>query len=84
MAEQRTFNPLVQGSTPWRPTQRSSHFSRVHVHIWAWPTDTPAPARSLPSSHSSTISVYSSPSGPACSTVSGPAKFGQVLLPATR
>jgi hypothetical protein len=21
MAEQRTFNPLVQGSTPWRPTQ---------------------------------------------------------------
>jgi hypothetical protein len=20
MAEQRTFNPLVQGSTPWRPT----------------------------------------------------------------
>ena len=21
MAEQRTFNPLVQGSTPWRPTR---------------------------------------------------------------
>ena len=21
MAEQRTFNPLVQGSTPWRPTE---------------------------------------------------------------
>ena len=23
MAEQRTFNPLVQGSTPWRPTDRA-------------------------------------------------------------
>jgi hypothetical protein len=23
MAEQRTFNPLVQGSTPWRPTHLS-------------------------------------------------------------
>src|ERR1022692_1377237 len=34
MVEQWTFNPLVQGSSPWRPTLRSSHFTRVHVHIW--------------------------------------------------
>jgi hypothetical protein len=26
MAEQRTFNPLVQGSTPWRPTQPEQTF----------------------------------------------------------
>jgi hypothetical protein len=28
MAEQRTFNPLVQGSTPWRPTQPDLRASR--------------------------------------------------------
>ena len=26
MAEQRTFNPLVQGSTPWRPTHLDQVF----------------------------------------------------------
>src|ERR1700730_134336 len=25
-----TFNPLVQGSTPWRPTWRSSRFSEAY------------------------------------------------------
>ena len=28
MAEQRTFNPLVQGSTPWRPTQPDQVFQQ--------------------------------------------------------
>lgn len=34
MVEQRTFNPWVQGSSPWRPTKRSSRFTSIHVHVW--------------------------------------------------
>src|SRR5260370_30770582 len=34
MAEQWVFNPLVQGSTPWRPTRRSSRFSGAYFHVW--------------------------------------------------
>jgi hypothetical protein len=34
MVEQRTFNPWVQGSSPWRPTRRYSHFTSVYVHVW--------------------------------------------------
>src|ERR1700730_11323477 len=33
MAEQRTFNPLVQGSTPWRPTQLEPVLGRVNPQI---------------------------------------------------
>jgi hypothetical protein len=32
MAEQRTFNPLVQGSSPWRPTPEQG-FCRLKVMI---------------------------------------------------
>ena len=34
LAEQRTLNPRVRGSSPWRRTRRSSHFTSVDVHIW--------------------------------------------------
>ena len=36
MAEQRTFNPLVQGSTPWRPTQLDQAFHRL-TDCLPWP-----------------------------------------------
>ena len=35
MAEQRTFNPLVQGSTPWRPTQLGLRFIPWAIHAFA-------------------------------------------------
>ena len=45
MAEQRTFNPLVQGSTPWRPTQ---------THIPTQPNPNPA----LPGTASQLLAVW--------------------------
>jgi hypothetical protein len=33
MVEQRTFNPWVQGSSPWRPTRRSSRLSEAYFHV---------------------------------------------------
>ena len=34
MAEQRTFNPLVQGSTPWRPTQTDQAIYEKSAQCW--------------------------------------------------
>jgi hypothetical protein len=44
MAEQRTFNPLVQGSTPWRPTAVSK-IRTVDPWTGSWTED------SAPSGH---------------------------------
>ena len=33
IAEQRTLNPRVRGSSPWRRTRRSSRFSGAHFHV---------------------------------------------------
>jgi hypothetical protein len=54
MAEQRTFNPWVQGSSPWRPTSQNIE---VSAHVWdetwdEWPSllrsdDRPAGMRLL-------------------------------------
>src|SRR5215471_16654033 len=46
MAEQWAFNPLVQGSTPWRPTSRNTFYGHRPWHE-AWHDDVPPGYRAV-------------------------------------
>ena len=67
MAEQRTFNPWVQGSSPWRPTQSELGVCQVWPPCRMWPGRSPGC-----SSAASGRSVL--PALPAASGVSGSVK----------